>query len=58
MRWPSREVTTGLMARAAEGLDRVEYEEAWQQGTRLTLDDLGIAASAPASDDTVTLRPH
>jgi hypothetical protein len=42
MRWPSREITTELMARATAALDRVEFEDAWQQGGRLSLDDLGV----------------
>ena len=52
MRWPSREITTRLMARAAAELDRVEYEEAWQAGGRLTLDDLGVTAAEPVSAPT------
>jgi hypothetical protein len=30
------------MARATAALDRVEFEDAWQQGGRLSLDDLGV----------------
>jgi len=40
MRWPNREITTALVARATDALDRVEFEDAWQAGSRLTLDDL------------------
>ena len=43
MRWPNREITTALVARATDALDRVEFEDAWQAGSRLTLDDLGVA---------------
>jgi hypothetical protein len=48
MQWPSREVTRQLVAQAAGALDRVQYEEAWQEGARLTVDDLGIAVAAEA----------
>ena len=40
MRWPLRPVTTELLAEAGDALDRVAFEEAWQAGARLTLDDL------------------
>jgi DNA-binding SARP family transcriptional activator len=40
MRWPLREVTTELMAQATGALDRVAFEEAWQQGAHLRLADL------------------
>ena len=43
MRWPNREITTALVAQATDALDRVEFEDAWQAGSRLTLDDLGVA---------------
>ncbi|MDT0350161.1 BTAD domain-containing putative transcriptional regulator [Pseudonocardia charpentierae] len=42
LRWPSREITTELVARATDALDRVEFEDAWQQGGRMSLDDLGV----------------
>ena len=48
MRWPNREITAGLLARAGDELDRVEFEDAWQEGTRLTLDDLGAAVAGRA----------
>jgi hypothetical protein len=48
MRWPNREITTGLLARAGDELDRVEFEDAWQEGARLTLDDLGAAVAERA----------
>lgn len=47
MRWPLREVTTELMRAATGALDRVEFEEAWQQGAHLRLADLG--STIPAS---------
>ena len=40
MTWPLRPVTTELLAETREALDRVAFEEAWQAGARLTLDDL------------------
>lgn len=40
MQWPLRTVTTELMETAAAALDRVAFEEEWQAGTHLTLDDL------------------
>jgi len=40
MTWPLRPVTTELLAEAGDALDRVAFEEAWQAGARLTLDDL------------------
>lgn len=40
MRWPLRPVTTALLGEAAGALDRVAFEDAWQAGARLTLDDL------------------
>jgi hypothetical protein len=52
MRWPTREVSTGLVQRATEALDRVEVEEAWLAGSRLALTDLGPAPSAAAGADT------
>jgi hypothetical protein len=48
IRWPSREVTEGLMQRATEALDRVEFEQAWQEGTGLRLTDLGAAVTGSA----------
>jgi hypothetical protein len=48
MRWPNREITTVLMARATEALDRLEFEDAWQEGGRLTLDDLGVTVAERA----------
>lgn len=46
IRWPSRAVTTGLMERATEALDRVEFEQAWQAGAALTLAELGALQPA------------
>ena len=40
MRWPLRATTGELMRTATDALDRVEFEEAWQQGTHLRLADL------------------
>ena len=40
MRWPVRDLTTDLMRTATGALDRVEFEQAWQEGVHLTLDDL------------------
>ena len=40
MPWPLRPVTTELLGEAGDALDRVAFEEAWQAGARLTLDDL------------------
>ena len=48
MRWPLRPVTTELLREAADALDRVAYEDAWQAGTRLTLDDLEPAPAPRA----------
>jgi hypothetical protein len=48
IRWPTREVTTGLMQRATGALDRVEVEQAWQDGAALTLDRIAAAGVEPA----------
>jgi hypothetical protein len=48
MCWPNREITTDLMARATAELDRVEFEDAWQEGSRVTADDLGAAVAERA----------
>jgi len=45
MRWPLRPVTAELLGEAAVALDRVAYEDAWQAGARLTLDDLEPACA-------------
>ena len=47
MQWPLRTVTTELMEKAAAALDRVAFEEEWQAGAHLTLDDLEPAAPRP-----------
>jgi predicted ATPase/DNA-binding SARP family transcriptional activator len=44
MRWPNRPETAELMRRTGDALDRVEFEQARQEGARLTLSDLGAAA--------------
>jgi hypothetical protein len=48
IRWPTREITTGLVQRATGALDRVEFEQAWQDGAALTLDRIAAAGVEPA----------
>lgn len=38
--WPSRDITSGLLARATSQVDRTQFEDAWQAGRRLTLADI------------------
>jgi predicted ATPase len=40
MQWPLRTVTSELMEKATGALDRVAFEEEWQAGAKLTLEDL------------------
>ncbi|MBV9922550.1 MAG: winged helix-turn-helix domain-containing protein, partial [Pseudonocardia sp.] len=40
MQWPLRTVTSELMEKATGALDRVAFEEEWQAGAHLTLEDL------------------
>ena len=48
MRWRLQELTSEIMRQARDALDRVESEEAWQDGAELTLDDLEVEPwSAP-----------
>lgn len=50
--WPSWELTTGLLARATDQVDRTRFEDAWQAGRHLTLADIDLAA------DDFSRSPH
>jgi predicted ATPase len=47
MRWPRRESTADRLRLAGGMLDRVEAEQAWLEGTRLTLTDLVAGPDVP-----------
>ena len=48
--WPSRDITTNLLARATDQVDRTQFEDAWQSGRTLTLADITPLTSEQTND--------
>ncbi|MBM9467489.1 BTAD domain-containing putative transcriptional regulator [Nakamurella leprariae] len=46
--WPSRDFTAALLARATEQLDRTRFQDAWDSGRALTLDQVELVTSGEA----------